>query len=111
MAAKDPTDILTELDGADPERVSESVKRDVEDFKWVMSNRRGRRFAHRLLDQCGVFRSSFTGNSTTFFNEGQRNIGLQVLAMVNEHTPDAYVLMLKEHKEDERNNPSRPSDH
>lgn len=80
--------------------------RDIElaDMKKMMSTREGRRFVWRLLDRAGVFRTSFTGNSTTFFNEGQRNIGLIVLADVMAAAADQYVVMMNESKEDERTN-------
>lgn len=68
------------------------------DFKWLMSDKRGRRIVWKLLESTGVFRSSFTGNSETFFREGARNVGLMLLADVNAHAPDAYVLMLEESK-------------
>ena len=41
-----------------------------------------------------------TGNNTTFFNEGMRNIGLKFFADVNEF-PDLYLLMAKESREPE----------
>jgi phosphoglycolate phosphatase-like HAD superfamily hydrolase len=69
---------------------------EVADFKWLMDSQQGRRFAWRLLEQTGVYRSSFTGDSQTFFNEGQRNIGLKLIAQIHEITPDAYPLMLAE---------------
>jgi hypothetical protein len=80
--------------------------RDIElaDMKKMMSTREGRRFVWRLLDRAGVFRTSFTGNSTTFFNEGQRNIGLIVLADVMAAAADQYVVMMNESKEDDRTN-------
>lgn len=42
--------------------------RDIElaDIKQLMDSVQGRRFVWRLLDRTGVFRTSFTGNSTTF---------------------------------------------
>lgn len=111
MSERDPTDILGEeqarTDTSRKARLSAQI--EVEDFKWIMSNKRGRRFVWRLLDKAGVFRSSFTGNSETFFREGQRNLGLQVLAMIHEHTPDAYTLMLSEQREYER--AERTNDH
>jgi hypothetical protein len=80
--------------------------RDIElaDMKKMMSTCEGRRFVWRLLDRAGVFRTSFTGNSTTFFNEGQRNIGLIVLADVMAAAADQYVVMMNESKEDDRTN-------
>lgn len=63
-----------------------------------MNTEQGRRFIWRLLGLCGVYRTSFTGNSGTFFNEGARNIGLMVLADVQEVALDAYLQMVKEAK-------------
>lgn len=71
---------------------------EVDDLRWMMSDKRGRRVMWRLLETSGVYRSSFTGNSETFFREGQRNVGLKLLADIHEHCPDAFVLMLKEHR-------------
>lgn len=75
-----------------------AAEQEIEDWKWLMADKRGRRLAHRLLDRTGVFRSSFTGNSETFFREGQRNVGLMVMAQIHEAAPEKYTLMLKEAK-------------
>lgn len=69
-----------------------------EDVKWLMSSPRGRRIVWRVLGLAGIYRSSFTGNSETFFREGARNLGLQVLGWVNEHAPAQYLAMLQENK-------------
>ena len=66
------------------------------DLKQLMALPAFRRFVWRLLDWTHVFRSSFTGNSETFFREGERNIGLKVFGSVQEHEPDAYLVMVKE---------------
>lgn len=68
------------------------------DIKWLMSGKRGRRIMHRLLDRAGVHRTSFTGNSETFFREGQRNIGLIYTAMIFDHAPEAYSTMIEENR-------------
>lgn len=73
-------------------------KTETEDLKWVMSNKRGRRFVWRLMERTGIYRTSFTGNSTTFFNEGQRNIGLMLVSEIHEVCPDQYTLMVKENR-------------
>ncbi len=101
MSDHDPTDIV----GENTRREENSRKaqlfaqQEAEDFKWIVSNKRGRRFIWRLLDQAGVFRSSFTGNSETFFREGQRNLGLRVLGLIHEHAPETYAQMLGEKRE------------
>lgn len=80
--------------------------RDIElaDVKQLMSSREGRRFIWRMLDRTGVFRTSFTGNSTTFFNEGMRNIGLIILADVQAACAEQYIVMMNESTEDIRTN-------
>lgn len=86
-------------------RKEESVRdRELHDMRTVMASLEGRRFIWRLLDRAGVFRTSFTGNSTTFFNEGQRNMGLIVLADVHEACADAYIQMMTEAKKDTESN-------
>jgi hypothetical protein len=75
---------------------------EVDDIKWLMSNKRGRRIVYGLLDRAGVWRLSFHTNALTMaFNEGTRNEGLATLAKLTEHCPELYALMLKEHKDDE----------
>lgn len=39
----------------------------------------GKRVLSDLLESCGVFETSFTGNSRTFYNEGKREIGIILL--------------------------------
>lgn len=74
----------------------------IDDLKWVMQNKRGRRFVHGILERAGVWRLSFHTNALQMaFNEGSRNEGLALLAKLTEHCPELYSLMLKEHREDE----------
>jgi hypothetical protein len=73
-----------------------SSEESLADLRWVMSDPRGRRFMWKLLNNTGINRLSFTGNSHTFFNEGARNIGLQMTAILEQHLPGAYLEMLKE---------------
>jgi len=92
---------------ADPEQV-EQAKDKVEslndqrlnDIREVLNTRRGRRFYWRYLTICGVFKTSNADASQIFFNEGMRNVGLQLLADVNEAAPEAYLVMLREAQED-----------
>ena len=67
-------------------------------MKFQMSTPAGRRFMWRLLEKTGMYRTSFTGNSTTFFNEGQRNIGLMMNALILQACPEQYLAMLNEAK-------------
>lgn len=60
---------------------------------WLLGDERGRRFIWRLLSITGVYRSSFTGDSKTFFREGERNVGLQILRDIHEIAPEAITQM------------------
>lgn len=96
----DPLD-LDSQDKASDARVRKSrteAVSEAEDIKWLMSGKRGRRVMWRLLDRAGVFRTSFTGNSETFFREGQRNIGLAYLSQVHEVAPETYQSMVEENR-------------
>ena len=101
------TDAPEAFNAADPDAVgrkrrkadrSESTR--IAAFRAVMATREGRQYLWWLLEQCGVFRTSFTGDSTTFFNEGGRNVGLILIADINAACPEQYVVMLTEAKED-----------
>lgn len=82
-------------------RKDEQVReRELHDMRTVMESVEGRRFVWRLLSQAGVFRTSFTGNSTTFFNEGMRNMGLIVMADVQEACAEKYLVMMNESKKE-----------
>jgi hypothetical protein len=71
--------------------------REFSDLRKVMSLAEGRRFIWRLLSSCGVFRSSMTGNSQTFFLEGRRDVGLMIFNDVMIAKPDAFAQMQKEY--------------
>lgn len=102
MAQIDPTDIQAQerAHAESRERNERTEKLEIEDLKWVMSNKRGRRFVFRLLERAGVFRLSFNTNALSMaFNEGQRNEGLRLTAQIHAECPDRYTEMLKESKE------------
>lgn len=81
-----------------PAPMSQQRRQELDDVLALMRSPSGRRFVWRLLSLCGVYQTSFTGNSGTFFNEGQRNVGLQVLGDVHETALDEFLVMMKEAK-------------
>lgn len=88
---------------AEDEKLERQI--EIDDFKFVMEDKRGRRFVWRLLSGSGVFRSSFSGdNNTTNFREGARNEGLKLMGLIHEACPEKYHLMLKEQREYVRRN-------
>ena len=101
-------DLLPDLAGQDvakqeaAEKAKLKTRIEIDDLKWVMQNKRGRRFVHGILERAGVWRLSFHTNALQMaFNEGSRNEGLALLAKLTEQCPEFYSLMLKEHKDDE----------
>jgi len=101
MSEFDPLDLTGQAKAKvlseDEARIARQIELD--DFKFVMDDKRGRRLVWRLLEKTGVFRSSFTGNSETFFREGARNVGLMLMGLIHEACPEKYTLMLKEQRE------------
>lgn len=97
---RDPLDLQGIEDDREAEAQRQRQRRlqEIEDFKWLAAHEQGRRFLWRLLSMSGQFRTSMTGNSQTFFNEGMRNFGLALVAEFNEHSLKAYVKMLEEQK-------------
>lgn len=83
-----------------------NLQSELDDIKWLMGSRRGRRIVWRLLERTGIFRSSFTGNSETFFREGMRNVGLMLMAQINEVCPEQYTTMVQEQRENANRNAS-----
>lgn len=96
MSDLDPFDYGQHDDSPPPsqERIIAEQTED-SDFKWLMTDQRGRRIMRRLLERTGVFRVSFTGDAqTTAFREGERNVGLEMIAQVQRHAPDRLASIL-----------------
>ncbi len=55
----------------------------------VLGTEAGKRLLCWLIDQTGVFAPCFTGNSTTFFLEGKRAIGLDLYRLLMAANPNA----------------------
>lgn len=101
MSHLDPTDIQAQERDADlsADRNRKAADLEIDDLKWLMSNKRGRRFVFRALERAGVWRLSFNTNALSMaFNEGQRNEGLRLMANITAHCPDRYTEMLEESK-------------
>lgn len=77
--------------------------RDDQDLRFVLNHDQGLRVIWKLLETCGVFKSSFTGSSETYFLEGQRNVGLKLLNDIMRVNPDSYLKMHKLNKENGEN--------
>jgi hypothetical protein len=51
------------------------------DFAEFMGTSAGRRLMHRWLQDTGIYTKSYTGNSETFYREGRRSVGLDLLPL------------------------------
>jgi hypothetical protein len=92
--------INSEQDAAmEQERQRRERQQQLSDIKAILATPEGTRFYKRALDKCGTFRLSFTGNSKTFFNEGQRNIGNFLLAEMMEACPEKFVEIYNQGEE------------
>ena len=101
--AHDPFDIdaQTKAEQDAKDKSALALRQEIEDLKWLMGGKRGRRFIARQLERSGVMASSFNTNTLIMsFNEGRRNEGLAMLAKIIVSCPEQYVLMLKENGED-----------
>ena len=89
-------DARTAADNDRRQKAGNRVRVEKEDWVWVTSTKRGRRIVWRMLEQAGVFQTSFTGNSETFFKEGKRAFGLLILAAVMAAAPTAFTAIMQE---------------
>lgn len=79
------------------ERKELAARQELEDFKWLMGSKRGRRIVWRSLDRAGVFRLSFDTNAMRMsFAEGGRNEGLRTLSQIHSICPELYPVMVSE---------------
>ena len=77
----------------DRKRQSVLSERHDADLVWLMCQREGRRFIWRLLQSCRLYETSLAGTSAAFFREGERNVGLRVLADIVRLCPDLHARM------------------
>jgi len=84
------------------ERQEQEAQAAASDLRQVMGTPAGRRFVWRLLGNCRIYQSSFTGSSETFFFEGQRKVGLELLAQIHRHCPDLYLQAQKEAMDEDK---------
>ena len=58
--------------------------REASELKAVLDTYEGRAVFWRLLSKCGMYKDSMTGDNRTFYYEGRRSIGLDVIEMIAE---------------------------
>lgn len=74
-------------------------------MRWLMGDVRGRRFVWRLLEEAGIYRSSYLGDALAMaFREGERNRGLRLMDKLLQHCPKRLSEMQRENQRHERSN-------
>jgi deoxyribodipyrimidine photolyase-like uncharacterized protein len=73
------------------EKLSEKQKRKIDqldqDMAWLLSHPQGRRVLTAFLAKCRLNFGNFTGNSSTFKLEGQRELGLDLISWIRAASP------------------------
>ncbi|ELD3491416.1 hypothetical protein ACS6GB_06135 [Enterobacter hormaechei subsp. xiangfangensis] len=98
---------MTDFDEEELRIQNERKKHDLEqrekdDIKFVMDSEQGRRVVWGLLEKGQVFGTCFNVDpNITAFNEGQRNLALELFQRVMTHCPDQYLKMAAEASEQE----------
>jgi predicted hydrocarbon binding protein len=78
--------------------------REREDLSKMLNDPAGRRVLWRILDQSKLLASDmFTGNSTTFYNLGKRDLGLWLYNEIMGSEPKAFMKMMEDQLQENLN--------
>lgn len=75
-------------------RAEQIRNRELKDIEVLLAQPEGRRFIARMLTLARMFHESFTGNSTTFYYEGKRSIGVALAKDVAQVDRAAFAELL-----------------
>lgn len=62
----------------------------------VLKTRQGKDVVWRILGMCDIYGFHFTGDNSTFYNEGRREVGLDILRLILDADPTAYARLILE---------------
>ena len=62
----------------------------------LLKTKAGRTVMWHYMESCRVFGSVYADGQKIYYNEGMRNVGLQILADIQRILPDSYLQMIKE---------------
>lgn len=77
-------------------------QREMDDFKWLMGHKQGRRFMWRMLEMTGLHRTPHVLGALAednAFRAGNANVGLMLQAEIHTVCPEHFPTMTKEHLE------------
>ena len=74
---------------------------EIAEITVMMSTEGGRKFVSRILESTGVFVSSFDLDTHRHaYNAGKRQVGLSLIAELQQACPDKYLQLLEERNDD-----------
>lgn len=95
---------MTPVDAGDTKAVKQVEKAhklrrlaETEHLREVLGTVSGRAVLWAVLEDCGIYRLSYHNNPhETAFREGNRQVGLRLLAEIHAAAPHAYIQMQQE---------------
>lgn len=66
------------------------------DVTRVFGSSEGKRILYHVLAMCGIYSDCFTGNAHTYYYEGRRSVGLELLELIMETDPEIYIQLIRE---------------
>ncbi len=85
----------------DEQRQKQTAKEELHynDIRALMDTRFGRSFVYSIYEKGFINKTVFTGNSSTFFNEGKRALVLDIIKDIKKSNINMYYKMLRENEE------------
>lgn len=59
----------------------------------VVDTEQGKEVMWHILSQCGIYDNAYTGDNTTFFNLGRREIGLMLIGLMHDADATMYAKL------------------
>jgi hypothetical protein len=78
------------------ERQKKKILEEREKLRALLETKIGREHVFRNLEESFIFTSTFTKNSETFFNEGQRTGALKIFNAILDLDPSIFAKMCME---------------
>ncbi len=74
----------------------DSLTQEDQDFKWLMSDKRGRRIVASIMKAGMVDEAVFNGNSRDIFLTGRRSLAMEIMNRAKDYDFDNYIQLLRE---------------
>ena len=85
-------------------RAEKAQKQWKEDLREILSTAAGQRALSRVMDHTRMMDPDlFTGNSTTFYNLGKREVGLWLYSEIMAVAPGSFIKMMQQKLEEFEN--------